>query len=130
MSNGLRVLNRIRHGIATALVVCCTLLSTVTSFQHADCLLADLRVQAQVFSSSSPASNKNISHRLNVAERLPASDHHCLACEWQAASVSKAIPSPAFIYVPRSITLLIRALPRPPTATASARASSRAPPLA
>lgn len=114
--------------LAAALVALCYLcISTIVSFQHTELLTHNAEFLLQT-------ADAGISSRTHAPLRtavhqgaLPTRCVDCLACEWQAANTSVAVPVFAFTFALPSQTAVITAFPRYLSAEPIS-ASSRAPP--
>ncbi|HLJ53875.1 MAG TPA: hypothetical protein VKT77_02495 [Chthonomonadaceae bacterium] len=121
----------LRRTCAAIVAFCYFWLSTVVACQHTHHLLDDM---AAAMSVGYAARAHLTPHAAGSATQVvissrPAASAHCFACEWQAASVSPALPAMALALTspcaPRDVA------PTPHCVSLPAPAgSSRAPPLA
>ena len=123
------LIRRFPRWFAALVVVCYAWLSFVTPYEHREHFAPD--VEAAINAVSAPSlSRVTLPARVRLEPRAqtPLSTH-CLACEWQAANVSPALPPISLALAlpqhPRVITTFPRYL-----RVVAVLTSSRAPPIA
>jgi len=118
------------RGFAALVVLCYFVVSTFLPFQHTHGRFLEestpaKRIGALAIRGTTQTPNREVF----TANRAVSSPDHCLACEWQAANVSPALPAYTLFLTPPTATQVVTTFPRylrlPALPT-----SARAPPLA
>lgn len=115
--------------IASLLLFCYSLVSIVLPFQHSHGLLEELEGvpgASKVFIGTAGEPAAALHTRL-IAGRAAHPLKHCLACEWQSAQVSAALPTLRLKFVAPSMPRVPATLPRYLSVRVIST-SSRAPP--
>jgi hypothetical protein len=125
-------IRRYQRILAAVVAFCYFWLSTIVACQHTTHELHDIALAARMSSATSRHSGSERAFPLACAIRSVqkvSGSNHCLACEWQAVSVSPALAAFQLVLsapvAPRIASASIRCLSQ-----AAPSGSSRAPPLA